>query len=121
MPIENPAIPNLPKDGGQAFTKYVAIIWQSIVIIGGLTVFLYLIWGALDWILSGSDPERLKRAKNKMFNGLFGLALLVLSYVIINILSNVLGLDILNPNWPTLQSSPTQSVSQPPPNKHIAL
>jgi len=121
MPIENPAIPNLPKDGGQAFTKYVAIIWQSIVIIGGLTVFLYLIWGALDWILSGSDPERLKRAKDKMFNGLFGLALLVLSYVIINILSNVLGLNILNPNWPTLESNPTQPVSQPPPNKPIAL
>lgn len=102
MPIENKAIPNLPTDGGRALAKYIAIFWQFMVIVGGLAVLLYLIWGALDWIFAGNNPERLTRAKTKLFDGIFGLVLLVLSYLIIKIISTVTGLDILNPAWPTL-------------------
>lgn len=102
MPIENKAIPNLPADGGRAFAKYVAIFWQFIVIIGGFAVLLYLIWGALDWIFAGNNADRMTRAKNKLFDGIFGLVLLVLSFLIIKIISTVTGLDILNPRWPTL-------------------
>lgn len=102
MPIENKAIPGLPADGGQALARYIAIIWQVIVIVGGLAVLLWLIWGALDWIIAGDSQERLKKAKDKMFNGIFGLAILALSYLIIKLISTVTGLDILNPQWPTL-------------------
>lgn len=100
--ITNPAIPKMPSDGGQALARYIAIIWQVIVIFGGLAVFIYLIWGALNWILAGSNQERLKRAKDQMFNGIFGLVILVLSYAIVAIISKVTGLNILNPSWPTL-------------------
>jgi len=103
MPIENRAISGLPKDGGQAFAKYIAIFWQFMVIVGGLAVLLWLIWGALDWIIAGDNAERLKKAKDKMFNGIFGLAILILSYLIIKIISTVTGLEILNPQWPTLR------------------
>ena len=102
MPIPNPAIPNLPEDGGQAFAKYIAIFWQFLVIAGGLAVLLYLIWGALDWIFAGNNADRMTRAKTKLFDGIFGLVLLVLSYLIIKIISTVTGLNILNPLWPTL-------------------
>lgn len=103
MPIVNKAIPGLSAtDGGKDFAKYIAIFWQFMVIVGGLAVLLYLIWGALDWIFAGNNPERLSRAKTKLFDGIFGLFLLVLSYLIIKVISTVTGLDILNPNWPTL-------------------
>lgn len=100
--ITNPALPNLPTDGGQALAKYIAIIWQTLVIVGGLAVFIYLIWGALNWILAGSNQERLKRAKDEMFNGIFGLIILVLSYAVVQLISKITGLTILNPKWPTL-------------------
>jgi arginine exporter protein ArgO len=100
--IVNKAIPNLPSDGGVAFARYLAIIWWTMVIFGGLAVLIYLAWGALDWILSSDNQERLKRAKDKMFNGIIGLVFLILSYDIVNIISRVTGLDILNPAWPTL-------------------
>ncbi len=102
MPIENRALPDIGTQGNVAFARYIAIFWILIVIVGGLAVLLNLIWGALDWIFSGSNPDRLKRAKDKMFNGLVGLAILILSYLIIRIISAVTGLDILNPRWPTL-------------------
>jgi len=102
MPIENKAIPGLTGNGGNDFAKYVAIFWQFMVIAGGFAVLLYLIWGALDWIFAGNSPERLSRAKTKLFDGIFGFFILVLSYVIIQVLSTVTGLNILNPAWPTL-------------------
>ena len=102
MPITNPAISGLSGNGGKDLANYIAIIWRLIVIVGGLAVLLNLIWGALDWIFAGNTPERINRAKDKMFNGIFGLAILVLSYIIIKVISNVTGLNILNPKWPTL-------------------
>lgn len=102
MPIVNKAIDNLPSDGGRAFARYIAIFWQFMVIVGGLAVLLYLIWGALDWIFAGNNPDRMNRGKTKLFDGILGLVLLVLSYLIIKIISTVTGLDILNPRWPTL-------------------
>lgn len=102
MPIENPAIPKLPQ-GGAGVATYITIIWRTIVIVGGLMTLLYLAWGALDYIFSGSNPDRLKRAKDKMFNSIFGLVFLVLSYAIIKLVSVFTGLEILNPDWYVLQ------------------
>lgn len=103
MPIINPAIPALQKQSGDvAFAKYIAIAWQTIVIIGGLTTLVYLAWGALDMIFTSDNVDRFTRAKQKIFNSLFGLIFLVLSYAIIKLVSTVTGLKILNPAWPTL-------------------
>lgn len=98
--ITNKAISGL--DNPNTLAKYLAIIWKFLVIVGGLMVFLQLVWGALNWILSGSNPDRLKKAKDQMFNGIFGLVILVLSYAIIRLISTLTGLNILNPDWPTL-------------------
>jgi hypothetical protein len=101
MPIINKALPRAASSS-QGFARYIAIIWQVMVIFGGLAVLIWTIWGALDWIMAGSNPDRLKSAKEKMFNGIFGLVILALSFLIVKLISTVTGLDILNPNWPTL-------------------
>jgi len=101
MPIINKALPSAA-NSPQGFARYIAIIWRFLVIVGGLAVLIWTIWGALDWIMAGSNPDRLKSAKEKMFNGIFGLAILVLSYLIVKLISTITGLNILNPNWPTL-------------------
>ncbi|MEA3354929.1 MAG: hypothetical protein U9Q63_00375 [Patescibacteria group bacterium] len=101
MPITNQAIPNLSAKTG--LVKYIAILWKTLVIFGSIATLLYLAWGALDWIFSGSSQDRLKRAKDKMFNGIFGLTFLALSYAIIKLISVVTGLNILNPNWQVLK------------------
>ena len=102
MPIINKAIPNMPKGAG-GFARYIAIIWQVLVIFGGLAVLLLIIWGAFDWIMAGGNAERLKSAKDKISNGILGLAILVLSFLIVKLISAITGLDILNPDWPTFK------------------
>ena len=102
MPITNKATPDISAKGDTAFANYIAILWQTIVIIGGIAALLYLAWGALDWITAGADQEKLKKAKSRIQNSLLGLVILALSYAIIQLISRVTGLKILNPVWPTL-------------------
>jgi hypothetical protein len=63
--------------------------------IGGLGVLVYFVWGAVDWIFSGGDKEKVSNARKKMTNAIIGLALLSLSYVIINIVGEVVGFNPL--------------------------
>lgn len=71
--------------------------------IGGLGVVIYFVWGAVDWIFSGGDKEKVANARKKMTHALIGLALLSLSFVLINILGEVIGFNPLgNLQFPDL-------------------
>lgn len=63
--------------------------------VGGIGVVVYFVWGAVDWILSGGDKEKVSNARKKMTNAIIGLALLSLSYVIINIIGQIVGFNPL--------------------------
>jgi hypothetical protein len=41
--------------------------------IAGLVMLIYLLWGALDWIMSSGDKEKLAKAQNKITNAVIGL------------------------------------------------
>lgn len=63
--------------------------------VGGLGVVIYFVWGAVDWILSGGDKEKIGNARKKMTHAIIGLVLLSLSYVVINIVGLVVGFNPL--------------------------
>lgn len=63
--------------------------------VGGIGVVIYFIWGALDWILSGGDKEKVANARKKMTHAIIGLVLLALSFVIINIVGAIIGFNPL--------------------------
>lgn len=50
--------------------------------IGGLIVLFYLLWGALDYITSGGEPENTEKARGKMVNAIIGMILLVVALTI---------------------------------------
>lgn len=64
-------------------------------IVGGISTIIYFVWGAVDWILSGGDKEKISSARKKMTNAIIGLVLLSLSYVIINLVGNIVGFNPL--------------------------
>lgn len=63
--------------------------------VGGIGTVIYFIWGAVDWILSGGDKEKISNARKKMTHALIGLALLSLSFVIIRTVGQVTGFNPL--------------------------
>lgn len=60
-----------------------------------LAVIFYFLWGAVEWILSGGDKEKINGARRKMTHALIGLALLALSFVIIAIVGEIVGFSPL--------------------------
>lgn len=101
--ITNPAlgkdIIGLSPGAGLAF--YIAQLWKTVVIVGGLAVMLYLIWGGLQWLMAGGDKAKLEEAHHKITNSLIGLGVLVASFAVIYFIGGVLKIDLLKPVFPT--------------------
>jgi hypothetical protein len=103
--IENPVL----KETEGTYTEvsknplapFIVRLWRAIVIIGGLALLVFLVWGAIDWLMSEGDQEKLKNAKNKIVHALMGMGILAASYAIVQLTKYIFGFDILNLVWPT--------------------
>jgi len=69
---------------------------QMILIIAGLLLLLYLLWGAVEWIISGGDKEKLAKAQQKIQNAIVGMFLVIGSFVIFAVITgDILGNKII--------------------------
>ncbi len=116
--ITNSVVPggNSPETGANTLALIIAILWKTIVILGGLAFLIFFLWGGLEWIIAGGDKQKLESAKNKLTQGLIGLAILAGSLVIIKFAGQALGFNPLYIIWPTPNSpaSDQQTNSQTP-------
>lgn len=75
----------LANDPGAGFAKLIGTGINLFVTGAGLLLLLYLFWGALDWINSGGDKEKLSKAQSKITNALIGI-LLVFGVLVVFVL-----------------------------------
>lgn len=101
--ITNTAVPggSSPADSPKQFAITVATLWQTIILVGGLTFILFFLMGGLEWITAGGDKGKIETARGKITQGLIGLAILAASFVIVKFIETAVGLDLLNIKWPT--------------------
>jgi uncharacterized membrane protein YjgN (DUF898 family) len=67
-----------------------------VMIIAALLVFMYLIWGGIEWITSGGDKGKTESARNKITAAVLGLIVLAASYAILMLALRFLGFTSLN-------------------------
>lgn len=73
--------------------KFIGFGIQMFILVAGMFLILYLLWGAFDWINSGGEKERLTKAQNKITNALIGILLVFVVLTIFNLLAgNILGI-----------------------------
>jgi hypothetical protein len=92
--ITNPVIGTLGDDSekantGAISTRYFVVIWRAIIFVGGLSVLLYLVWGAVEWISAGGDSGKIQKARDKMTQGVVGMIVLVGTFVIAQLISEL--------------------------------
>lgn len=58
----------------------------------GLLIFLYIVWGGIEWIFSGEDKGKVQAARAKITQGIVGFGVFVSVFAIFFIVSRVLGL-----------------------------
>jgi len=61
------------------------------IIIAGVLVFAFLVWGGIQWITSGGDKTKTEEARNRITAALVGLAIVAASWALIKIISYFFG------------------------------
>ena len=63
--------------------------------IGSLGFTVMVLWGSVNWVLSGGDKEKIAGARKKIMTAVMGIFLLALSFPIIALIAQISGIDIL--------------------------
>lgn len=66
--------------------------------IAGIIAFIWLLWGGLQWILSGGDKEGTEKARKRITAALVGLAIVFSAYALIYIVRALFNVDVLGLN-----------------------
>ena len=67
-----------------------------VMVLGALLVFMYLIWGGIEWITSGGDKSKTESARNKITAAVVGLIILAASWAILGLVLSFLGVGDIN-------------------------
>lgn len=67
-----------------------------VMVLAAVLVFMYLIWGGIEWITSGGDKSKTEGARNKITAAVIGLIVIAASYAILTLALNFLGFSNLN-------------------------
>lgn len=87
--------------GGDDPVKGVGILigWgiNIFILVAGLFLLVYMLWGALDWIMSSGEKERLSKAQSKITNAIIGMLVIFISLVVFNVFAGkMLGIVEVN-------------------------
>jgi hypothetical protein len=98
--ITNPALGDelnsVPEAGlGIIFSS----VWRAMIILGGLALLMYLVWGGAEWVLAGGDKGKVENARNKITQGIIGMCILAATVAIAVFLSQVFGINLLAPEF----------------------
>ena len=56
-----------------------------------------LVWGGIQWIMSGGDKAKTEEARNRITAALVGLAIVASAWAIMKLVEYFFGLNIQNP------------------------
>lgn len=104
----SPPVAGVPTDPRDFINKAIGTGIQLFILIAALALLLFMLWGALDWITSGGEKEKVSKAQNKITNAVIGMLLVIVMLVIYQVLiTQVLGLKNIMNGWqfivPTLK------------------
>jgi len=81
----------------QGLANMIAFGIRMFILIAGLFLIIYLLWGAFDWIASGGEKEKIAKAQNKITSAVIGIVLVFVVLMVFNLLAGDI-LKIVVPN-----------------------
>lgn len=83
-----------PDQGG--IGGFLSQILTALIALAAVSVFIFLVWGAFDWINSSGEKGKVESARNKMTGAVMGLFVLAMVLVIFMFIQQILGIRIIN-------------------------
>ncbi|NMB84158.1 hypothetical protein GYA28_02610 [Candidatus Roizmanbacteria bacterium] len=87
----SPPVSSIPSDPQTAFGTLAGTGIKLFMIVAFMSVLIYGLWGAWDWIASGGEKDKLLKAQTKITNAVIG----ILVVVVVIVVFEVIGVDIL--------------------------
>ena len=66
------------------------------IILSGLLLLIYLVWGGVEWLTSGGDKTKIENARSKLTNALIGVAIIAAAYAVWTLALTFFGVDVSN-------------------------
>ncbi|MCK4520813.1 hypothetical protein KAT95_03020, partial [Candidatus Parcubacteria bacterium] len=84
LEIGYPTVPGAETPGEKTkLPEYIKYIFNFSVIIAGILAFAVIVYGGIVYLISAGDPTKIGDAKSRMFGGIAGLVLLLMTYLIL--------------------------------------
>ncbi len=77
----------------QDLGKLISTSVSVVIILSGILVFVYLVWGGLEWLTSGGDKTKTENARNRITAALVGLAIIAASWALVQIIGYFFGVQ----------------------------
>lgn len=74
--------------------SFVSKAFSAVILVAGLATFGYLVYGGLQWIMSGGDKGKLEEARSKITNGIIGLAVVASAWAVYLLLDYFFGIGL---------------------------
>lgn len=69
----------------------------GILFVAGVIIFMFmLLWGAVQWIISGGEKAGIEGAKGRITSAIVGLVLLLSTFAVIKLIETFFGINILS-------------------------
>ena len=88
-----PGSQNLGPDPVAGTSKFIGVVIQGMFAIAALLALFYMLWGAIDWIVSGGDKAKIEKAQLKITHAVIGVIMVVVAFAIFVVIAgNSLGI-----------------------------
>ncbi len=75
--------------------KLIGNIVSLFMIVAALMTFVFLIWGGVEWIMSGGEKAGTEAARNRITNAFIGLFVVFAAWAIIKVIETFFGICIV--------------------------
>lgn len=76
-------------DLGKLISSSVSVI----IIVAGILIFVFLVWGGIEWLTSGGDKAHVENAQKRITNALIGLAIIAAAWALSQIITTFFGVQ----------------------------
>ena len=84
--------PNSSAAGLNTITGLITFVIQTLLFFAGGVAVLFIIIGGFWYITSAGNEEQAEKGKNALINAIIGVVIIILSYVIVTVIANLVGI-----------------------------
>ncbi len=80
------------------FASYLSSLLSGVMMISGLLLLVYLVWGSVEWISSGGESGKIQKARDKMTQAVIGLVVLASVLAVFQLIQTLIGVEFFTFN-----------------------